>query len=90
MLADLGLTQAEASVALSIPRIASLLIVFLGGRLGDRLGHRLVLTWMSVVFMAGSGIVAMAQGLPAVVIGLPSDRFPEPKAPRASDASGVT
>ncbi len=70
MLADLGLTQAEASVALSIPPIASLLIVFLAGRLGDRLGHRLVLTWMSVAFMAGSAIVAMAQGLPAVVVGL--------------------
>jgi MFS family permease len=70
MLSDLGLTQAQASVALSIPPIASLLIVFLAGRLGDSLGHRLVLTWMSVAFMAGSVIVAMAQGLPAVVIGL--------------------
>lgn len=70
MLADLGLTQAQASVALSIPPIASLLIVFLAGRLGDSLGHRLVLTWMSVAFMAGSAIVAIAQGLPAVVVGL--------------------
>ena len=70
MLADLGLTQAQASVALSIPPIASLLIVFLAGRLGDSLGHRVVLTWMSVAFMAGSAVVAVAQGLPAVVIGL--------------------
>ena len=70
MLADLGLSQSQASVALSIPPIASLLIVFLSGRLGDRLGHRLVLTWMSVAFMAGSAIVAIAQGLPAVVVGL--------------------
>ena len=70
MLADLGLTQEQASVALSIPPIASLLVVFLAGRLGDSLGHRLVLTWMSVGFMAGSAIVAIAQGLPAVVIGL--------------------
>jgi MFS family permease len=70
MLADLGLTQAQANVALSIPPIASLLVVFLAGRLGDRLGHRLVLTWMSVGFMAGSAIVVIAQGLPAIVIGL--------------------
>ena len=70
MLDDLGLTQAQASLALSIPPIASLLVVFLAGRLGDRLGHRLVLTWMSVAFMSGSAIVAIAQGLPAVVIGL--------------------
>lgn len=70
MLADLGLTQQQASVALSIPPIASLLVVFLAGRLGDSLGHRVVLTWMSVGFMVGSAIVAIAQGLPAVVVGL--------------------
>jgi len=70
MLADLGLTQAQASVALSIPPIASLLIVFLAGRLGDRRGHRTVMLWMSVAFITGSLIVAVAQGLPAVVIGL--------------------
>jgi MFS transporter, DHA2 family, methylenomycin A resistance protein len=70
MLADLGLTQDQASIALSIPPIASLLVVFLAGRLGDRRGHRSVMTWMSVAFIAGSVVVAMAEGLPAVVIGL--------------------
>lgn len=70
MLADLGLTQAQASVALSIPPIASLLIVFLAGGLGDRRGHRTVMLWMAVAFVTGSLIVAVAQGLPAVVIGL--------------------
>lgn len=70
MLADLGLTQEQASVALSIPPIASLLIVFLAGRLGDRRGHRTVMLWMSVAFIVGSLTVAIAQGLPAVVIGL--------------------
>ncbi|TEX51763.1 MAG: hypothetical protein B7C55_03890 [Actinomycetales bacterium mxb001] len=70
MLADLGLTQSQASVALSIPPIASLLIVFLAGRLGDRRGHRTVMLWMSVAFITGSLIVAIAQGLPAIVIGL--------------------
>ena len=70
MLADLGLTQAQASVALAIPPIASLLIVFLAGRLGDSRGHRTVMLWMSVAFITGSLIVAIAQGLPAVVVGL--------------------
>lgn len=70
MLADLGLTQSQASVALSIPPIASLLIVFLAGRLGDRRGHRTVILWMSVAFIVGSLLVAIAQGLPAVVAGL--------------------
>ncbi len=58
MLSDLGLTQAQASVALSIPSIASLLIVFLAGRLGDSLGHRLVLTWMRVAFMVGISLLS--------------------------------
>lgn len=70
MLADLGLTQEQASVALSIPPIASLLVVFLAGSLGDRRGHRTVMLWMSVAFILGSLVVAIAQGLPAVVIGL--------------------
>ncbi|MFM7212239.1 MAG: MFS transporter [Actinomycetota bacterium] len=70
MLADLGLTQSQASVALSIPPIASLLVVFLAGRLGDQRGHRTVMLWMSVAFIVGSLVVAIAQGLPAVVIGL--------------------
>lgn len=70
MLADLGLTQEQASVALSIPPIASLLVVFLAGVLGDRRGHRTVMLWMSVAFIVGSLVVAIAQGLPAVVIGL--------------------
>lgn len=70
MLADLGLSQEQASVALSIPPIASLLVVFLAGALGDRRGHRTVMTWMSVGFIVGSAVVAVAQGLPAIVMGL--------------------
>ena len=70
MLADLGIDEQGASLALSIPSIASLLVVFLAGRLGDRRGHRTVIMWMSVSFMLGSAIVAMAQGLTLVVIGL--------------------
>lgn len=70
MLSDLGLTQDQASIALSIPPIASLLVVFLAGGLGDRRGHRTVLTWMSVAFIVGSVVVAIAQGLPVVVLGL--------------------
>ena len=70
MLDDLGLSQEQAGVALSVPPIASLLVVFLAGRLGDCRGHRTVMTWMAVAFITGSFIVAIAQGLPAVVIGL--------------------
>ena len=70
MLTDLGLSQQEASIALSIPPIASLLVVFLAGRLGGAIGHRRVMTWMIVGFIVGSAIVAAAEGLAMVVIGL--------------------
>ena len=70
MLTDLGLTQDQASIALSIPPIASLLVVFLAGTLGDRRGHRTVMIWMSVAVIVGSAVVGIAQGLPAVVVGL--------------------
>ena len=70
MMDDLGLTSQEGSLVLAVPWVASLLIVFLAGRLGDRLGHRRIITWMSVAFMAGSAIFAVAQGFTAVMVGL--------------------
>ena len=70
MLTDLGLTNEQASVALTIPSIASLLIVFLAGRLGDRRGHRTVITWMSILFIIGSAMVVVTQGLGLLVVGL--------------------
>lgn len=70
MLSDLDLDPDQASIALAIPWIASLLVVFVAGNLGDQLGHRTVITWMSVAFITGSAIVGLAQGLVAIVIGL--------------------
>lgn len=70
MLDDLGLTQQEAGVALTIPAIASLLVVFLAGRLGDRRGHRTVISWMSIAFIVGSALAMIAEGLPVLVLGL--------------------
>jgi MFS family permease len=70
MLADLRLNQAKASVALARPPLASLLVVFVAGRLGDHRGHRRIMTWMAIAFMVGSMIVAAAQDLSFVVLGL--------------------
>lgn len=70
MLDDLGLTEAQAGTALAIPSIASLLIVFVVGRLGDRIGHRRVLVAASVPFIAGSVLVACAPGMAIVSLGL--------------------
>ena len=70
MIEDLGLTSEQGDLVLAVPWLASLLIVFVAGRLGDRLGHRRIITWMSIAFMAGSAIFAVADGFTAVMVGL--------------------
>lgn len=70
MLDELGLTSDQAGVALAIPSIASLLIVFAVGRLGDRVGHRRVLVGAALPFMAGSVLVALAPSMPLISLGL--------------------
>ena len=70
MLADLGLSSEQGSLAMKVPSLAALLMVFVAGRLGDRLGHRRVILALGTVFIAGCVIVALAQGLAMVAIGL--------------------
>ena len=70
MLDDLGLTDDQASVALSIPSVAALLVVFVAGLVGERRGHRTVITWMSVLFVVGAVLVALTPGLGLLVLGL--------------------
>ena len=101
MLSDLGLTSEEGSIALAIPSVGSLLIVFVAARLGDQRGHRRVLTWLAGLFVVGSALVGVAEGMPAlvvgllltgvagtgmqiVVIGMLSQRFPQPRSRAAA------
>jgi MFS family permease len=70
MLDDLGLTSEQGSLALALPSIGSLLVVFIAGRLGDRVGHRTVILGASVAFIAGAVIVTAAQGMVMVTAGL--------------------
>ena len=70
MLADLNLTSEQGGLALKIPSLASLLVVFVAGRIGDQLGHRKVILFAGGFFILGSLIVASAQGLAMVSIGM--------------------
>ena len=70
MLQDLGLSSEQGSIALALPSIGSLLVVFIAGRLGDRIGHRRVILGASAGFVLGSACLAAAQGMAMVGIGL--------------------
>lgn len=65
---DLGLADGSVTTLLAIPAIASLIIIFLAGRTGDRLGHRETLLALGAVFTFGA--VLVATGTNGTVIGL--------------------
>lgn len=70
MLDDLGLSSEQGAVALAIPSVGSLLVVFVVGRVGDALGHRHVIVAASTTFVAGSIIVAVSSAMALVTLGL--------------------
>ena len=70
MLADLDLTSEQGGLALKVPSLASLLVVFVAGRVGDQLGHRKVILFAGIFFIIGCLVVAIAQNLTMVSIGM--------------------
>lgn len=70
MATDLGLGDGSITTLLAIPAIASLVIIFLAGRAGDRLGHRETLLGLSTVFVVGASIVTLGTNGTIVAIGL--------------------
>lgn len=70
MAADLELSDSTVEAVLAIPSIASLLVVFISGQLGDRLGHRRTLLLASVGFAVGGVVLAVAQEPLFISLGL--------------------
>jgi len=70
MIADLGMTSAQGDLLLSVTGIASLLIVFASGRLGDRLGHRRVIIGAAMPLAAGAVLVAVSQHGYVALVGM--------------------
>ena len=67
---DLALSDDATEQALVAPTIASLLVVFIAGRAGDRFGQRRTIVVAAAVFTLGAAVLASAQTENGVIIGL--------------------
>ena len=67
---DLGLNDDQVDIALSLPGVGSMIVIFVAGRLGDRLGHRPIILGAGIGFVLGSMILVFARGVGMVNIGL--------------------
>lgn len=70
MAEGLGLSDEFVEDALVVPAVASLLVVFIAGRAGDRFGQRRTMIAAGLAFTLGSLVLAGAQGPAAVDLGL--------------------
>lgn len=66
---DFDLTLAARSLALKVPLVATLLVIFLAGSLSDRLGRRRVAVAGGLLYCIGAGVIAASPGIVTVVIG---------------------
>jgi DHA2 family methylenomycin A resistance protein-like MFS transporter len=67
---DFGLDGAQASILRLAPTLATILIVFVAGVLGDRLGHRRAISWATGVFLIGCLMTAAAPAVFVLIAGL--------------------
>ncbi len=70
MAESLGLSDEYVEDALVVPSVAALLVVFVAGRAGDRLGQRRTMVGAGLIFALGSLILASAQAPMGVSAGL--------------------
>lgn len=64
-----NLTHKQAELATSSVLIGAILGAIAGGALGDRLGRRLSIVYATLLFLAGTLIVSVANGMSAFLIG---------------------
>lgn len=69
MRSDLGMRPEDASVALVLPEIGCLLVVFIAGALGGAWGRRRVLVGGALLFAAGGVMIAATPSLAGLVVG---------------------
>ena len=67
---DLGMDETSIEAALAVPSITSLLIIFVAGQLGDRIGYREAVVWLAGVFALGGLVLTVASGVLLLSLGL--------------------
>ena len=70
MLTDLDATDSQTDMARQIPTIAALLVIFIAGAVGERMGARRVMLASTVLYALGSVIVTVAPIMPVATLGL--------------------
>ena len=70
MLTEFSAAETHQSAIRQLPNIAALLVVFLSGVIGERVGDRRVLRVASVTFTIGAGLVALAPNLVVVELAM--------------------
>jgi MFS family permease len=70
MAEDLDLSDAAVELALVVPSIAALLVVFVAGRAGDKFGERQTIVVAGAIFTAGALVIATGSRQSAITIGL--------------------
>lgn len=70
MIASFDASQQQAEVARQASSIAALLVVFVAGVLGQRLGERRVIVAAAALFFLGSVVVAIAPSMMVATVGL--------------------
>lgn len=70
MLTDLDATDSQTDMARQIPTIAALLVIFVAGAIGERLGARRVMLVSTLLYALGSAIVGAAPIMPVATLGL--------------------
>ena len=70
MLQDLNATDSQTDMARQIPSIAALLVIFVAGSVGERLGARRVMLACTALYAIGSVIVTVAPVMGVATLGL--------------------
>ena len=70
MLDDLNATDSQTDMARQIPTIAALLVIFVAGIVGQRLGERRVMLACTALYVVGSLVIAVAPVMAVATFGL--------------------